>query len=515
MSDACRVLPFEELHFFEELSSDACSFSETSNNERAKYLFRYLRDLGANTIVSEKDYTDGDYLEDYSAYYVRCHNKYSGHCKRIHIFGFQFDKKIFSRMITRDYSKSESTHYQAISKSYKGFVIARPLPKAIIGRTLLTSYSSDNGRRQYVTLRSYTVNLFGLQLEIMSLPFQEQDKVLAACATVALWSAFHKTADLFGTPAPRPAEITKIAYEAGGIDTRLFPSSGLTVRQMAHAIRSVGLEPELIEVSPSKPLVSIIYSYLKFGLPVVLGYNLPEIDSKILHAVTLTGYSIRKNHQIQREVSEDADSLPPFPGLRINEFYAHDDQIGPFSRLIVKESEESIHPIQFQRDKEGIVLPKWLIIPVYNKIRINFTCIQSWIERFWGGVLKELLETRRSLEWDSYLTRSNDLKKEFADSLRGHTKQQTFLLRQQPRFVWRVTLGCGSEKILELFGDATGLEHSNPFYEILWLDPEVENLVANKLEEISLPDAIDAANEAITPQLLKFLRENTCKKSPG
>ncbi len=50
------------------------------------YFDEYFGKLKAKTIVVESPYTDGDYLDDYAAYYVRCLGKYKSRCARFHFF---------------------------------------------------------------------------------------------------------------------------------------------------------------------------------------------------------------------------------------------------------------------------------------------------------------------------------------------------------------------------------------------------------------------------------------------
>src|SRR4029077_8601062 len=170
----------------------------------------------------------------------------------------------------------------------------------------LTTYPDDGGRRHYTALRTYTANFFGIELHVDSLAFQEQDKALAACATVALWSCLHKASELFQTPRPTPAEITRAANRLVN-QVRPIPSQGLEVHQMCTAIRHIGLEPEVIEPKQNIPLASLIYSHLRFGNPVLLGV---EIEGLGLHAITLTGYSLRPTRHLQTEVLAPHTSIP-------------------------------------------------------------------------------------------------------------------------------------------------------------------------------------------------------------
>ena len=73
-----------------------------------------------------------------------------------------------------------------MQKTDIGFVVIKPLPKTIFGRTCLKTYDVDQGRRHYIT-RNYDINF----------PTEE----------------------------------------------RFIPNEGLGIDQMVHSIYSVGLEP--------------------------------------------------------------------------------------------------------------------------------------------------------------------------------------------------------------------------------------------------------------------------------
>jgi len=74
-----------------------------------------------------------------------------------------------------------------LDSNYLGFMVLKPLPQTIVGRTCFKTYPDDGNRRHFPTLHKYSSNLFGLPLTVNSLAYQEQDKVVAACATSALW----------------------------------------------------------------------------------------------------------------------------------------------------------------------------------------------------------------------------------------------------------------------------------------------------------------------------------------
>src|SRR5688572_14108540 len=175
-----------------ELLNKHKSPSKDLTDDRARYFDKYLADLGAKTIVVEYRYTDADYLDDYAFYYVKCFRDYDRHCTRLHFFSDIFTEQEFIQII----ENRAAERIKSFREAYLGFIVVRPLPEASVGRTILKTYD-DLDRRHYTCTRKYHSNLFGIDLSIKSLAYQEQDAILAACATVSLWCCFNKTSQLF------------------------------------------------------------------------------------------------------------------------------------------------------------------------------------------------------------------------------------------------------------------------------------------------------------------------------
>jgi len=241
------------------------------------YLKEYLSSIGAKTIIVEKDYVDRDYLEDFSGYYVRCFTRYDRKCWRLHFFSLPFSLDDLENLLSGQSSPLSET---LLNEKYLGFIVEKPLPQTIIGRTCLKHYSDDGGRRNFPTVRPYTINLCGLDLTIKSLAFQEQDTVTSACATSALWTVFHSTGKLFQHPILSPVEITKAATDRLPILSRVIPNQGLQGEHLAHAIRSVKLEPLYAGNKDEHILKNIIYAYLRGGIPLILGIVLIDTTSQ-------------------------------------------------------------------------------------------------------------------------------------------------------------------------------------------------------------------------------------------
>jgi len=449
------------------------------------YFDEYFSALGARTVVVENDYIDRDYLEDYAGYYVRCFERYQRVCTRLHFFQAAFDRQAFEALLT---GSATGIDQRTLNDSYLGFVVVKPLPQTVIGRTCLVTYPPE-GRRYYTALRKYIVNLFGVELGVTSLAFQEQDQVVAACATSALWSVLQGTGELFHHPMLSPVEITKAATEHLPTDTRTFPNRGLSMAMMAHGIRNAGLEPYLVNVGDEYVFTSTLYAYLRFGIPMILGVELIDptgsaVRSLGLHAVAITGYSLGR-----AKPKPYGSSGFLLRASRIDKVYVHDDQVGPFARMVLDGRTVPIKQGRIARDVNSIST-SWvgadgkigsvrarlenLMIPVYHKIRIPFATVHDTIIAF-DGFLEALKKHGAPiysgrLEWDIHLSTVNQVKSEILRGAFSGGYFKEFLLAKMPRFLWRASALSSGNPVLDLFFDATDIEQGRFFVRAIEYD---------------------------------------------
>jgi hypothetical protein len=378
------------------------------------YLESHLGKLKAKTIVVEFKYIDKDYLEDFAAYHVRCFGNYPQICKRLHFFACEFEQESFQSLLEISLEVQGSTlKRKDLKENYLGFIVVKPLPETCIGRTCLKVNSPDEAGKYFPTLRDYRANLFGISLNVKSLAFQEQDHVVSACATSALWSTFHSTGILFQHQIPSPVLITQSANRNFERQKRIFQSGGLSPSQMAQAIRNIGLDPIVIDNKSKLEgddylFRANLYAYLKCRIPVILGIQLERLEKnqnnastsnqsddqwqivEIVgkHAVTATGFSLSNTEpEVRKKMRLKSE--------RMNKIYVHDDQVGPFAEMsfesfklsVYQEVDLSIVDNQGQtvsrlstlwkKSENTIVVAKKgiTIIPAYHKIRIPFETI--------------------------------------------------------------------------------------------------------------------------------------------
>ncbi len=263
----------------------------------AQYIIRYLGDLKTKTCIIEMKYIDKDFMIDFQGFYVRAFQEIKKFTTRLHFFSNEFDSSEFETAI----ETSDEAFIQSLQDSYLGFVVIKPIfeendkERPLIGRTLLKPYptQTNNKIRRYLSI-NHNVSLFGIKLEINSIPFQSQDTGVSACATIALWTTLQTLKTIFYTPGLSPIEITKLSslYPS---DSRIFPQTeGLTLEQMINCIRELELDVEILnyeKIGTDDIINTAIKAFTNLGIPLIATLKIKDdLGFRDLHAVVITGY---------------------------------------------------------------------------------------------------------------------------------------------------------------------------------------------------------------------------------
>lgn len=456
------------------------SFPDVMAKEQIKYLYNYLDDLKAQSIIIEADYVDRDYLEDYSNYYVKCFNRYGERCARLHFFDNTVEHGSFETIFASDDAESEMKFLQS---SYLGFIVIKPIPKTFIGRTCLKKYSTLPESYEKTTIgREYSVNLFGITLKIESIAFQEQDKVLSACATTAIWSTLHaiKTFDIKTIPSSSEITLSAINYISNSSNS--FPNDGLSNKQIMRAIDVVGLRYHFIKLSKDKHVLfsiqrafdKLVKPCLDSGIPLIMGAavydiskqnhsDIDSLDSLLVdgHAISIVGYS---------------ETTEPYA------LYVHDDRFGPYARALItpikdicpKISDERWCLTITMRDENGqwetpreILVPDCFIIPVDKKVRIPASFIHETCERYliaFNAYMKQVKKKANSiassleggLTFKIKLESLSELKTRVIKDTRIFNRKK-ILLSPMSRFVWVAEFSLQESLVCEFLFDSTDI----------------------------------------------------------
>jgi len=428
-----------KIYPFEQVSEDIGESSQSS------YIVRYLSGLKGKTVLVEHNYIDKDFLLDYAYFYARSFKPHDRFTKRLHFFSESFSEEDFRKVFD-----SDKEFLELLSNSYLGFVVVKPIrnPKQneyFIGRTVLKTYPLQDGKEyRYFITNENSISLFGIPLTVQSLPYQTQDSMVAACATTAIWVSLYALNSLFETQRYSPFEITQASVSFPGLE-RNFPSGGLNIWQMKNYFNSIGMETEFINIDENESfsnrkqiIADALKSYLSFGLPVIACIQLRRKKDPFLHAVVVSGYRYDQEGNLK-------------------ELYVHDDQIGPYSRVIPKNNDGDF--TYWRNDWigcEGIdeIFLERLLIPLYPKIRLSFYSIHKIFLNI------KSRDTYKEYNAELFLQELNPYKNYLLSQC--FKNKYKILTQQFPRFLWIIRIGNKDSPKLDLVFDAISL-NVDPF----------------------------------------------------
>ncbi|WP_151087054.1 hypothetical protein [Hymenobacter baengnokdamensis] len=525
-----ELLPYTEGNLAYALSNDYVLPSEVRKKHHFCYFCEYFGStndgLAARTILIEHPYVSSSFQADYADYYSRGFADYPRYCKRVHFFSQGFDQPALEAALT-DLSQAALWH------SYLGYIVIKPLPATPIGATLLKPYGNGLAKfRNYPVQRLYKLNLLGKQLSVETLAFQEQDVNVSACATTALWMAFHKTASLFQTPLPSPYQITASTGNLFNSTGRVFPNKGLDLYQVGKAIESVGLVSELRLYQPPSELHAralkqiqslpaeqqpdpsrwpelcrqaaesqmqeakgLIHAYLRMGLPILLFIQLENLGG---HLVTITGY-------------REAEAVPlrsiniSLLSDRIERLYVHDDQIGPFARVGFTHDGrlETAWPTgsDWQNCKKAVL--DAVSVPIIPDIRIEYEQVYEKVALF-DQALHDFIPEGEDLLWDIHLSYSNTYKEELRKQRHSNYSHLNRLLKTLlPKYIWVARASLGDSILLEMVFDATDL-HTGFYCQLINVFGPLRGFLHNLLEDPTRQADFEAA-PSFDPRYLPLL----------
>ncbi len=484
------------------------------------YLANYFDRLKAEHLdqseiffIHENEYIDKYYLEDYAEYYVRCFQNYVKNCSRIHFFKLEKDfsssedstkdKKI-NELIKNEFHLALSGETSIInSDNYLGYIVIRPIPQTFLAKVCLKPYYQNKKTDRldkFIIAKSYQVSLFGIDLKIETVAQQEQDKVLAACATSALWSFFHAHPNLSIKHLPSSSAITKNAYPEHNGHDREFPNSGLSTEMICRSLRFNGLSPKYFEFFKEETdkklalhsLKEHIFAYCSSKLPIILGVTIKDTEEKVdkgLHAVTILGYSLDETVTTSTAATKSLSNIN-LVSQQLQNLYVHDDRIGPFTKIEF-DNEDNNWTVSIDKNnavteienhKTEIYVSDTLIIGLYHKVRISYASIKDTCSEL-SSLLTSYLrpkgensakyaEAIEAFLWDIQLKKVSELKKWILSDSTIKNKEK-YVTTSWPKYIWSARVSLEGIDIFELLFDATDIEQGNVFLDILPLNEEM------------------------------------------
>ena len=243
-----------------------------------------------------------------------------------------------------------------------------------------------------------------------------------------------------------PSEITHIAYNSGSVFlSPCFPNEGLTIYQIVNVLHNLGYEVTTVDVSEYNQMFieNLIKAFLAYGLPLIATLNvIDEKRKETKHAAVISGYRINPETQ------------------EIMKLYVHDDQIGPYSR--VKFSKRDIYLWENEwvenRGYKEVKLER-LIIPLYHKIRMNYTYLYN---KYFEDLLINIKDKKNV---SSFLSDVVEYKKDILYRTMHQTNSEIrseILETQLPHYFWIIRIQTNNELNLDMLFDATQEKSHGP-----------------------------------------------------
>lgn len=469
--------PFSEKYFREIVRRASLATDSMPSNRQTEYLARHLKTLGTKTIIVESHYIDRHYMEEVSFYYSSCLIPRPNHCTRIHLFSGP--DELTEDRLDQELQDAARGNHEAVSgrlsQSYLGFVVVRPIPSVPVGRTVL-AVPIDKSDRCYTALANYTVHLLGLELTVLGLAFQQQDRAVAACATTAIWSALQRMCRHEGARTPTPSEITQAAVKSPLTEGRPFPSVGLHPLQVCDALNHFNFAPVFFSAAADPTTFQHeMHIYLKSGIPVILALGaLGGGPGAVGHAVTVVGY---------REKRVDTKyELSVLKNLDFDQIYVHDDRTGPYARArlriapntngLTSETTADRPLLILLIERDGLDEPddEWIveagIAPLYPKLRSNGSDLYRFGSAFIPMVDRYFGQNGDGIGIEVFFQRSG----EYLGSLYTYGLDADRLIRFQKtialsRYVGIVRWSVGNKFVLDGIWDTTDRLREEQFAE--------------------------------------------------
>ncbi|WP_095112952.1 hypothetical protein [Pseudomonas sp. Irchel 3H7] len=544
-------------------------FPDIFSKDQVDYVFTYLTCLGAKTVLLEFDYVDKDYLEDFSRYYVKRFGNDGHKCARLHFFSSRVDHRTITSILKR--GEMARAEIDDLNNDYLGFMVIKPLPRTFIGKTCLKVMPDErNGyKRKRRLAREYNVDLFGISLKVNSIAFQEQDKVVAACATTAIWASLHALKLRNTRGIHSCSEITINALNHVEDSSNSFPSLQLSNKQILRSLDVEGLRyhAKSMEAPDKDYFMRSVIAHINSSLPMILTGEvfahetnvptMPEFDSDGDDGTASSPtdsnggqtakpvFKARGNHAIcvvGYKVDQDEEVL-----------YVHDDRLGPYARaklisidgyiLLDGSAPRDIKwALGLQRmnvrggwdEPHELITPDFSVVPCDRKARLPF----MYVYETCNVIVKELKSMAGAvpldfLKYDIELREISDIRSEvlahepelatFEDyDLRVATDEEIdswqaekveFLTTSYARLQWVASFNYEDTPLFKVLIDASEIPQGNAVSAILAYDIFQGNALLNFIRASVNPDELEANSGHFYQSFLRRLTKDKTSRA--
>ena len=487
----------------------------------------------AKSILLETDYVDRDYLEDYSQYYVRCFSRYGERCARLHFFddGGDDSFNISHEEIRKGLTVAPLELESKLQRRYLGFIVIKPIPRTFIGKSCLKRYprlASNHNKK--VIANEYTVNLFGMNLKVDSVAFQEQDKVVSACATTAIWSLMHAQKQPNRLPeTPSASRITLAAINHIENSSNSFPNGGLSIKQIMRAFDVYGFRTHKVDLKKDlsqSTFFDTVRYHIRSNIPLILGGAVYRIEDghavyEGSHAVTVLGF---KDHSENKAL------------------YVHDDRFGPYARTLIRNISSYLAELDITDapDRQGVdwaiffqekndtkdtkndwdekpkqfIVPDNLMLVTHPKVRIQSIYISNTCElvieqlaRYFSELVgNSKREKLPQLNYDIELVDLTGFRSSIAEAA-DVLDRYKILTMNTPKYLWLASFYLEKGKpVFEIAFDATDIPQGDAVKHVVFRSEVWEHFLIDSMKDLNeYAEPVSDTSEHFYHSLIKHL----------
>lgn len=541
-------------------------FPDIFRKDQVDYLFNYLVILKAKSVLLEQSYVDKDYLEDFSRFYVKRFGNDGHKCARLHFFASAVDHRHITSILEQGEGANDAI--STLNDDYLGFMVIKPLPRTFIGKTCLKVMPNEhsNEKSKQRLARQYKVDLFGIPLTVNSIAFQEQDKVVAACATTAIWTALHSLTWRETRSIPSCSEITINAINHIPESSNSFPSKQLSNKQILRSLDVEGLRyhAESTEAQNRADFLQSVIAHIDSSLPIILtgdvfnrgsdaeaepakaegdvsgdmvqscqeGADSPELISRGGHAICIVGYKVDTHEQV---------------------LYVHDDRLGPYARAKLVRLKDYVlknavdvrnqeWALGLQKMSENsndweepheLIVPLISVVPCDKKARLPFVYVHETCNLIAQMAMDELrarLGSDQALDSDVFkchitLREISSIRQEFLkhsaerqvrdkDSMsevsdanyeQWQAEKLAFLTGGYARLQWQAKFAYDGHSLFTVLFDASEIPQGNAVSAIYVEDITIGNMVLDAFRTAD-PDKIEANSGHFLQSFIRHLK---------
>lgn len=385
--------------------------------------------IDAAWVFIEFPYVDKVYRDSYYNYYSSKSNTYSKNCIRLSFFENEINNENFRTV----------EGIADLQNRFLGYVIIRPTPPSITGRSMLNLKAVKNSTNLLGISTKVNVTVNFVKFELSGFPHSSQDGETISCAETTLWSVM----EYFGHKYPdyKPTLPSKITAALRRVSTeRQIPSTGLSISQMSYALREFGFGTKIYAKSEfgADEFKRLFSCYIESGIPLIVSMN----NAQIGHALIAVGHSKITEGNINallpsNETNQDiANKIQQKQIL----FYDNDDIDKEF--VFIDDNRPVYQLAKFDAPSAHYQSPSWancsinaFVVPLYPKIYLEAFEAKSFLKK----TLFELFPIPDGSEifLRFYLSSSRSLKNELAISQDFDNDIKDIILQMfMPKFVW-------------------------------------------------------------------------------